>query len=88
MREDFAQIAAIPIKPEHLAYEYMQCIYASRLSADRCNRGPPACALSRRVHRGLYELTAGPAYHFGMPRRDFFKMLGGGVVIFCLLERS
>ena len=35
-----------------------------------------------------YELTAGPAYHFGMPRRDFFKMLGGGIVIFCLLDRE
>lgn len=35
-----------------------------------------------------YELMAGPAYHFGMPRRDFFKMLGGGIVIFCLLDQE
>lgn len=28
-----------------------------------------------------YELTAGPAYHFEVGRRDFFKALGGGVLI-------
>ncbi len=33
-----------------------------------------------------YELSAAPTYHFGMPRRDFFKLLGGGVAIFCLLD--
>src|SRR5262245_19933098 len=25
-----------------------------------------------------YELTAGPAYHFDLTRRDMFKVLGGG----------
>lgn len=34
-----------------------------------------------------YELAALPIYHFGLPRRDFFKALGGGVVVFCLLDR-
>ena len=34
-----------------------------------------------------YELSAPPTYHFAMPRRDFFKMMGGGIVIFCLLDR-
>jgi isoquinoline 1-oxidoreductase len=33
-----------------------------------------------------YELRAGPTYHFGLPRRDFFKFLGGGIVIFCLRD--
>jgi isoquinoline 1-oxidoreductase len=34
-----------------------------------------------------YELREGPAYHFDLDRRDFFKVLGGGVVIcFCLSE--
>jgi isoquinoline 1-oxidoreductase len=35
-----------------------------------------------------YELNARPTYHFGMPRRDFFKVLGGGIAVFCLLDRS
>jgi isoquinoline 1-oxidoreductase len=34
-----------------------------------------------------YELSAPPTYHFGLPRRDFFKVLGGGIVVFCLLDR-
>jgi nicotinate dehydrogenase subunit B len=36
-----------------------------------------------------YELTAGPAYHFElgeMQRRDFFKVLGGGVLIVLALK--
>ncbi len=28
-----------------------------------------------------YELTAGPAYHFDLTRRDMFKVLGGGMLI-------
>ena len=38
-----------------------------------------------------YELTAGPAYHFElgeMQRRDFFKVLGGGVLIVLALKDS
>ena len=35
-----------------------------------------------------YELRAGPTYHFGLPRRDFFKVLGGGIVVFCLRDIS
>ena len=35
-----------------------------------------------------YELNARPTYHFGMPRRDFFKVLGGGIAVFCLLDRT
>jgi isoquinoline 1-oxidoreductase len=29
-------------------------------------------------------LHAQPTYHFGLPRRDFFKIVGGGIVVFCL----
>src|ERR1700722_20264563 len=28
-----------------------------------------------------YELFAGPAYRFDLERRDFFKLLGGGIVL-------
>jgi nicotinate dehydrogenase subunit B len=34
-----------------------------------------------------YELNARPTYHFGLPRRDFFKVLGGGIAVFFLLDR-
>ncbi len=34
-----------------------------------------------------YELNVRPTYHFGMPRRDFFKVLGGGIAVFFLLDR-
>ncbi len=33
-----------------------------------------------------YELSAPATYHFALPRRDFFKVLGGGIVVFCLLD--
>jgi nicotinate dehydrogenase subunit B len=33
-----------------------------------------------------YELDAGPAYYFEMERRDFFKALGGGILIFIALK--
>jgi nicotinate dehydrogenase subunit B len=33
-----------------------------------------------------YELTAPPAYHFDVDRRDFFKFLGAGVLIVCVLK--
>jgi isoquinoline 1-oxidoreductase len=33
-----------------------------------------------------YELAAGPAYHFELPRRDFFKVLGGGMLIVLTLK--
>ncbi len=41
-----------------------------------------------RLEPERYELSAAPTYHFGMPRRDFFKMVGGGIAIFCLLDHS
>jgi nicotinate dehydrogenase subunit B len=33
-----------------------------------------------------YELRAAPAYHFDVARRDFFKLLGGGVAVICALK--
>lgn len=33
-----------------------------------------------------YELAAPPAYHFELDRRDFFKLLGGGVAVFLILK--
>lgn len=33
-----------------------------------------------------YELYAAPLYDFTMTRRDFFKVLGGGLVVLCFLD--
>lgn len=33
-----------------------------------------------------YELTAAPIYHFEVARRDFFKLLGGGLVVICAVK--
>jgi isoquinoline 1-oxidoreductase len=33
-----------------------------------------------------YELHAGPVYHFDLARRDFFKVLGGGIVVVLTLK--
>jgi nicotinate dehydrogenase subunit B len=33
-----------------------------------------------------YELSSPPAYHFDLDRRDFFKMLGGGIAVFLVLK--
>jgi isoquinoline 1-oxidoreductase len=33
-----------------------------------------------------YELKAGPAYHFQVDRRDFFKFLGAGILVVCVLK--
>ena len=35
-----------------------------------------------------YELASGPAYHFDLDRRDFFKLLGAGVVVFSVLRQT
>ncbi|MGD0301045.1 MAG: molybdopterin cofactor-binding domain-containing protein [Bryobacteraceae bacterium] len=35
-----------------------------------------------------YELFAVPAYHFDLERRDFFKLLGGGLVLLLALDHS
>ncbi len=33
-----------------------------------------------------YELTAAPTYHFELHRREFFKLLGAGMLVFCVLK--
>ncbi|MGH9703669.1 MAG: molybdopterin cofactor-binding domain-containing protein, partial [Candidatus Acidiferrales bacterium] len=33
-----------------------------------------------------YELAAAPAYHFELHRREFFKFLGAGILVFCVLK--
>src|SRR5712692_4097196 len=35
-----------------------------------------------------YELTAPPTYHFQVDRRDFFKFLGGGILIVSALKNA
>jgi isoquinoline 1-oxidoreductase len=35
-----------------------------------------------------YELTAGPAYHFETGRRDFFKLLGAGLLVVMALKST
>lgn len=41
---------------------------------------PPAVEIER------YELGERPAYHFEMQRRDFFKALGAGLLVACVLK--
>ena len=33
-----------------------------------------------------YELRSPPAYHFDFPRRDFFRILGGGIAVFMFCD--
>jgi CO/xanthine dehydrogenase Mo-binding subunit len=35
-----------------------------------------------------YELQEAPLYHFDLDRRDFFKLVGGGVAVFLLLPKG
>ena len=35
-----------------------------------------------------YELSAAPRYHFDLDRRDFFKFLGAGVLVFSVLRQT
>ena len=35
-----------------------------------------------------YELREGPAYRFELERRDFFKLLGGGLLLFLVFEHN
>jgi CO/xanthine dehydrogenase Mo-binding subunit len=35
-----------------------------------------------------YELTSASAYHFDLDRRDFFKLLGAGVVVISVLRQA
>jgi len=44
--------------------------------------------LSSPLEPERYELNAPPIYHFEVDRREFFKFLGAGVLIVCLLKDS
>ena len=35
-----------------------------------------------------YELREGPAYHFDLERRNFFKLVGGGLLLFLVFDRT
>ncbi len=35
-----------------------------------------------------YEFAEGPVHHFELDRRDFFKLMGGGVAVFLLLPKA
>jgi hypothetical protein len=35
-----------------------------------------------------YELASAPVYRFDLDRRDFFKFLGAGVLVFSVLRRT
>jgi len=39
-----------------------------------------------RLEPERYELNAPPAYYFEVDRREFFKFLGAGVLVFCVLK--
>ncbi len=43
--------------------------------------GAPQHLRSRDQEPERYELEEGPAYNFGLDRRDFFRVLGGGVAV-------
>ena len=40
----------------------------------------------RSIEPERYELAEGPAYRFELGRRDFVKMLGGGILVVCALD--
>src|SRR6266699_1713452 len=44
--------------------------------------------LSSPLEPERYELKAPPIYHFEVDRREFFKFLGAGVLIVCVLKDS
>jgi isoquinoline 1-oxidoreductase len=41
---------------------------------------------SNAVEPERYELREEPAYHFDLARREFFRLLGGGIVVFSLFQ--
>src|SRR5438132_10464918 len=47
-------------------------------------KGPPL--FDNSVEPERYELHAARVFHFGLARRDFFKIFGGGIVVLLLLE--
>ncbi len=41
-----------------------------------------------KTEQERYELAEPPRYRFDLKRRDFFKTMGGGLVVMCLLDRA
>src|SRR5689334_17333505 len=46
-----------------------------------CNSPSASSAEASMLELERYELFEGPAYKFDLERRDFFKLLGGGLVL-------
>src|SRR4029077_7118817 len=63
---------------------------AGRACHERCGEGVPVMkdleTLATQLEPERYELSAGPAYRFQVDRRDFFKFLGGGIAVSCVLQ--
>src|SRR5438552_5460985 len=86
-----------PIAGRHRSFHGGEHLSLRHLSAD--HRGHPARRghLGRRKMKApllldssfeaeRYELRAAPVYHFDLARRDFFKVLGSGIVVLLLVE--
>ena len=49
----------------------------------------PAIEPSRlEIEPERYEFFAEPTHHFGLARRDFFKLLGAGIAVFSVAAKS
>jgi CO/xanthine dehydrogenase Mo-binding subunit len=44
--------------------------------------------LAASIEPERYELSSPPAYHFELGRREFFRVLGGGVAVFLLVRKG
>jgi len=51
------------------------------------NHGPEVDP-SIAIEPERYELYSPPTYHFELGRRDFFRLVGGGIVVACFLNRA
>jgi nicotinate dehydrogenase subunit B len=49
---------------------------------------PTADPARLRIEPERYELSAEPTHHWGLTRRDFFKLLGAGIAVFSVSARS
>ncbi len=58
--------------------EKLRCVKVSDLDT--------ALTEGLQIEPERYELYADPLYDFSMTRRDFFKVLGGGILVLCLLD--
>src|SRR6185437_12602766 len=90
-----ALLRANPRPSEDQIAQYMEgnicrCGTYPRMSenpaASRIPEGPEGFDAAMEPER--YELLARPAYSFEMQRRDFFKVLGAGILIFCVAKEA